>query len=257
MMSAPAQVASSMAVLKRIQEIMFASLWQSLKRVQEIMFASLWQGMNVKAIVYWLITSARVAMLHRGRDKLRGRVLEVGSGDGGQLVHLCGPAAPNVREVVCCEPNKSFHAELRRAMEAARLRAAASGIDVQLRIFAGTLHELVAAEPTARFDVIATWLVLCSVPNVEEAVRDCAALLKSPGGHLMYLEHVAGASAAARAFQRLNQYTYWWLIGDGCQLCRDTTGALDAVTSWRRTHHERRAYLGGLFPMVCGVCEAT
>ena len=97
---------------------------------------------------------------------------------------------------------------------------------------------------------------LITAPDVDEAVNDCASLLKAPGGRLLYLEHVAAASAGARAFQRLNQHTYWWLIGDGCQLCRDTNAALDAIPTWRRIHHERRGFMGGLFPVICGACEA-
>ena len=225
------------------------------KRLKEILFAIIWQRINVKAPVYWLLKSARKSML-RETSKLHGRILEVGSGDGGQLRYLCGVAAPNVQEVVCCEPNKSFHAHLRQEMHAVQRRASAEGIDVKLRLFPGNLHELVEAEPSSRFDAIVTWLVLCSVPDVDEAVNDCASLLKAPGGRLLYLEHVAAASAGARAFQRLNQHTYWWLIGDGCQLCRDTNAALDAIPTWRRIHHERRGFMGGLFPVICGACEA-
>lgn len=231
------------------------------KRAREMMFAAVYGG-AAKYFVYWLTADCRDKW--RRSIAMRGSVCEVGAGDGGQLEYLCGRRAPDVREVVCVEPNPSFHGTLRKQMEAVRLEAAAAGIDVKLRLFAGTLRELREAEPMTRFDVVATLLVLCSVPEPREALRDCAALLKRPGpgipgGSLVYMEHVAAGNVAMRAFQRLNQYTYWWAVGDGCQLCRDTAEALEVVSAeakWTRTLHERHPFMLGLFPVICGTCEA-
>ena len=261
--SAPSVGRRQAHTLERMVVVMSTALVASVaylaasKRMRERFFAFWWAVLGGRAPVYVLAQPVRASVLAKS-GRLSGRLLEVGSGDGAQLEHLCGAAAPLVREVVCIEPNKDFHPPLLRAMASARWHASVAGIDVRLRLFPGTLHEFVEAEPTSRFDIIATWLVLCSVPDVDEAVADCARLLASPGGRLLYMEHVASSSSALRRVQQLVQPA-WTLLGDGCQLCRDTRAALEAVSregKWRSVHHEQHSLLGGILPMICGVCEA-
>ena len=226
------------------------------KRARESFFGFVWSTLGLRAAVHNSMSGLRAAVLKHAGD-LSGRVLEVGSGDGAHLKFLCGPTAPRVRHVTCCEPNPYFHRRLRRAMDDARLQAAAAGIDVTLRLFPGTLKELVQSDDGKDgYDVIACWLVLCSVPDpVAESVRDCARLLKK-SGRLLYLEHVAGRGPRLRWLQQFVQPLYN-LLGDGCQLCRETGAALsDKELPWKRVHHQESEILGGLLPMVCGVCVA-
>ena len=71
--------------------------------------------------------------------------------------------------MVCVEPNPSFHPGLRRTVQRCLERAGAAGIDLKIRLFPGSLAEFSRAEPANKFDVILTWLVLCSVPHPVEA----------------------------------------------------------------------------------------
>lgn len=84
------------------------------------------------------------------------------------------------------------------------------------------------------FDTILCVRVLCSVPNMEETVRELYGLLK-PGGRVLVLEHVVNdwrttkGSILARFMQGLYQVLGWpFFIGDCC-LDRDTERALRAA----------------------------
>lgn len=199
------------------------------------------------------------------RARLEGRVLDVGSGTGTQLKYVCGAAAPRVRELVCVEPNPFFHARLRAAIRVAEDDAARAGVRVSISLFEGTLAQYAAATGGAAagsFDAITCLLVLCSVPDVDAALSECAALLRPGKGQLLFLEHVAAEPGWRRAAQSAMQ-PLWNLCGDGCQLCRDTGAALDRIGErtgrWvRRSSCESarpRAGWARIMPMICGVCE--
>lgn len=228
------------------------------KRAREACFFLWWStfGLSNKLDV---ITRSQSLELLATAGPLSGRVLEVGSGDGVRLPYLCGLKQPAVTEVVCVEPNTLMHAALRQKMEEVHADALQAGIsDLRLTLFEGTLEEYAAQHSGSVFDVIATLLVLCSVPEgPREALSSCAKLLR-PSGRLLYLEHVRGRSRGLRLAQRTIQPVYS-LFGDGCDLCRDTGGAIDLVSGehgWRKVHHVESSVVGGLLPLVCGVCEA-
>lgn len=184
---------------------------------------------------------------------LTGRVLDVGSGEGVNLQYL---AAEDVTEIVCVEPNTYFHRKLReRARQAVEERRARRGKPLSVRIFAGTLSEYAeSAEALSLFDCVTCILVLCSVGDLRHDCRLAARLLKPDGSALYYLEHVAGSGLMLRTAQRLIQ-PLWNLLGDGCQLCRCTGHELHSLRGVA-SHTERRfSLLGGLLPVVCGVCR--
>lgn len=91
------------------------------------------------------------------------------------------------------------------------------------------------------FDTIICVRVLCSVPDLEQTMRELYALLR-PGGKVLVMEHVvnpwrtAKGSVAARIAQGVYQGLGWsFFIGDCC-LDRDVEGALrgaaDADGGW-------------------------
>lgn len=192
--------------------------------------------------------------------KLSGRVLDVGSGTGTQLRFLCGKGAPDVTELVCIEPSPFLHEQLRASIRSELSAAERAGIKVDITLFEGTLEryssECLAAGGS--FDAVSCLLVLCSVPDLDAALTQCARLLKPGTGKLLFLEHVIAEPGWKRAVLRGVQ-PLWNLVGDGCQLCRDTTGAIDRVGErtgrWRRSPHVQLPLQRGFLPLACGICE--
>ena len=221
-------------------------------------FAWLWRGLGMDVRTHAALRETKVALM---RDAaLAGRVLDVGSGTGGGLPQLC--ACAGVREVVCVEPNEHFREALLAAIATELAAARARGQPLAIEQFAGTLAEYARAVGPAgegAFDAVTCLLVLCSVPEQDAALLDCARLLKQRGGKLVYLEHVRADSRALRALQAVVQPA-WGLVGDGCQLCRDTAGALDRVGAatgkWSTRAFRRQVQLGACVPFICGVCSS-
>src|SRR5271169_2081560 len=135
---------------------------------------------------------AEVACLAQWRADLlalaEGDVLEIGAGTGANL-----PLYPRgVRSLQLTEPDADMLARLRRRMSVAPMR------QVQAR------EAAVDALPfdDAAFDTVVSTLVLCSVPDVSRALSEVRRVLR-PGGHLLFLEHVAAEDRPARlAWQR-------------------------------------------------------
>jgi SAM-dependent methyltransferase len=143
---------------------------------------------------------------------LSGRVLEVGAGNGMNFAHY--PAT--VDEVVALEPEPY----LREKAEAAA-RSAPVGVTVR----DGVAHPLPLEDDS--FDVAVASLVLCSVPEPDDAIAELRRVLR-PGGELRFLEHVRSSRPRkARVQQVLDGAGVWpWLIG-GCHTARDTLAALE------------------------------
>jgi SAM-dependent methyltransferase len=112
---------------------------------------------------------------------LSGRVLEVGAGTGTNFELYPDP----VTEVVAVE------CERRLAVLARQAAAAAS---VPVAVGTDTVEQFSDGE---LFDAVVCSLVLCSVDEPDNVVRQLYSLLKR-GGELRYLEHIAGSGARAR-----------------------------------------------------------
>ena len=143
---------------------------------------------------------------------LSGRVLEVGAGNGMNFARY--PAT--VDEVVALEPEPY----LREKAE-----AAARSAPVRVTVRDGVAHPLPLEDDS--FDVAVASLVLCSVPEPDDAIAELRRVLR-PGGELRFLEHVRSSRPRkARVQQVLDGAGVWpWLIG-GCHTARDTLAALE------------------------------
>ena len=140
-----------------------------------------------------------------------GRVIEVGAGNGLNFAHY--PAA--VTEVIAVEPEP----HLRSIAEANAAQAA-----VPVKVVDGTAGDLPADD--ALFDVAVASLVLCSVPDQDQALAEIRRVLK-PGGELRFFEHVQAGTPGRRRVQRALDATIWpWLVG-GCHCGRDTRLAIE------------------------------
>jgi SAM-dependent methyltransferase len=145
---------------------------------------------------------------------LRGRVLEVGAGDGRNFAHY----PPAVSEVLAVEPEPYLR---RLASDAAR------GAPVPVTVVDG-VAELLPLEDGV-FDSVVSSLVLCSVIDQEIALAELHRVLL-PGGELRFYEHVIAERGLGKAVQaRLDGSGIWPHLGAGCHLARDTVGAIAAA----------------------------
>src|SRR5690242_1017533 len=107
--------------------------------------------------------------------RLSGTVLEIGPGAGANLRYL----RDGTVRWIGVEPNPFMERYLRE--EAARL-----GMAVELRL--GTADHLPVDDGSV--DAVISTLVLCCVPDQQQALQEILRALR-PGGRLLFIEHVA------------------------------------------------------------------
>jgi ubiquinone/menaquinone biosynthesis C-methylase UbiE len=145
-------------------------------------------------------------------DGLRGRVIEVGAGNGINFGHY----PESVEEVVAVEPEPYLRSKAQRAARAARVNVSVRG---------GVAAELACKD--ASFDAAVTSLVLCSVPDQMMALRELHRVLR-PGGALRFLEHVRSERAGkARVQATLDRSGIWPRLAGGCHCSRATQRAVE------------------------------
>lgn len=145
---------------------------------------------------------------------LRGRVVEVGAGDGRNFALY----PPEVTEVLAIEPEPY----LRRLAERTARRA-----PVPVRVLDGTAESLPLAD--ASCNAVVSSLVLCSVADQSTALAEMRRVL-APGGELRFFEHVVARGRTATAVQSaLDRTGLWPRLGAGCHLSRDTVASIEAA----------------------------
>ncbi len=137
---------------------------------------------------------------------LRGRVIEVGCGDGRNFQHY----PPGVSQVLGVEPDPN-------AREVASERAAEARVPIE--VVEGVASPLPAED--ASFDAAVLVWVLCSVPDPAAALRELRRVLV-PDGELRFYEHVRSGNAAFRALQRAGDALFWTRALGGCETARDS-----------------------------------
>ncbi len=175
-------------------------------------------------------------------EGLRGRVLELGCGDGAHFRLY----PESVTELVAVEPEENLLARAERAAAEARC---------PVRILPGFAEDLPADD--GEFDAAVAALVLCSVGDQQAALAELMRVI-SPGGELRFFEHVR-ADARLHASAQVAVQPVWSRLGGGCHLARDTEGAIrDAGFEVERCEHFTFApgflqKLGG--PHILGVAR--
>ena len=168
---------------------------------------------------------------------VEGTVVEIGAGAGANL-----PFFPPGVHVVAIEPNPYMHPYLQK--DAERL-----GVDVEIRT-AGAEGMDVGDESA---DFVVCTLVLCSVDDIGEVLREVLRVLK-PGGRFIFVEHVAAPAATRlRSWQRRLR-PLWIRIGDGCCPDRETWKSIEAAgfSDLELEHFDSRA-IPLVRPHIAGV----
>jgi ubiquinone/menaquinone biosynthesis C-methylase UbiE len=143
---------------------------------------------------------------------LGGRVIELGFGSGLNIETY----PERVESVAAVEPSGvawGMSAE-RRAASHTPIRR--SGLDGQA-----------LDEPDAAFDSALSTFTLCTIPDVELALREVHRVLR-PGGMFVYLEHGLSPDTGVARWQRRMEPLQKAVAG-GCHLSRDIAGLIRAA----------------------------
>ena len=145
-------------------------------------------------------------------DGARGRVVEVGAGNGINFEHY----PTTVDRLVAIEPEPYLRSQAERA-------AADAPVPVEVR--SGTAASLELAPRSV--DVLVVSGVLCSVPDQGAALAEFRRVLR-PGGELRFYEHVRSRRPAFARWQRWVDPVWSRFMG-GCHTNRDTVTSIDAA----------------------------
>ena len=138
-------------------------------------------------------------------SSLRGDVLEIGPGAGANF-----PLFPKQIRWIGIDPNPA----MRRYLLS---RAGAAGITADLRLGGAERMDV----PREAFDFVVGTLVLCSVPDVSQVLREVRRVLR-PGGSFLFFEHVAAPRGTMRRRVQWLLRPAFRFFGDGCHPDRET-----------------------------------
>lgn len=134
----------------------------------------------------------------------QGHILEIGFGTGLNLPHY----PEQVQRITVVDPNPGMHRKARRRIENSR-------IEVDKRMLSS--EELPFEDET--FDCVVSTFTLCSIQNVDRALKEIYRVLK-PEGELLLLEHGLSPDPGVQRWQqRLNGLER--RLADNCHLNRN------------------------------------
>lgn len=139
-----------------------------------------------------------------------GRVLEVGAGSGLNLPLYTSRAT----EVIALDPHPKLLSMLRKQHASTEIRSVRASA------------EAIPLRASSVDTVVITW-TLCSIPDVEKALREMHRVLKT-GGKLLFVEHGLAPEAGVQRWQhRLSPL--WKRLAGGCHLDRPIGKLIDAA----------------------------
>jgi ubiquinone/menaquinone biosynthesis C-methylase UbiE len=165
--------------------------------------------------VFWLerycLASWRTELL----SLLHGNVLELGAGTGVNLDYY----QSQVTNLTLVEPDPFMRRRLVRKLKTRNSRQ-------QIRLLEHSAEAL--AIDDASIDAVVATLVLCSVNDVLQVLREARRVLRQ-NGKLVLIEHVAApAGTSQRSWQNCLEPA-WTRLSGGCHLLRDPRPTLEAV----------------------------
>ena len=171
---------------------------------------------------------------------LRGRVVEIGAGNGLNFSHY--PHA--VSEVAAAEPEDYLRE---------RAEQAAAQAPVSVRVVDAVADRLPFDD--GAFDAGVASLVLCSVPDQAAALAELRRVIR-PGGELRFYEHVLAEDERLARFQR-RALPIWRFCAGGCHCDRETARAIEdsgfEITRCRRFDFRTSLLEYPATPRVLGV----
>lgn len=196
---------------------------------------------RVAALIYdpclWVAELAGMRSRRRALlAQASGRVLEIGAGTGLNLAHY----PDDLRELVLLEPEPAMRKRLARRLRRAGRHAVLIDAAAERLPFAD-----------GSFDTVVCTLVLCTVHAPDRTLAEVGRVL-SPGGRLLFIEHVRAESPLLAHFQdRLLEP--WRRFACGCRCNRATVELMRAcgfhvhasATSWRAMPAIVRPLMGG------------
>lgn len=163
-----------------------------------------------------------------------GRVLEIGIGTGANLPFY----SQKVSEIIGIEPELAM-------LKKAELMVKQAPSNALVKLAVGDAHHLEFADNS--FDTVIMCLVLCTIPDPLQSLKEAHRVLKADG-QLLFLEHVrAPSSWVARCQDVVNPA--WKHLACGCQLNRDTETTITQVgfvfQDIQRFQHPKLISVGG------------
>ncbi|KAF3689759.1 Methyltransferase-like protein 7A [Channa argus] len=142
-------------------------------------------------------------------------ILEIGCGTGANFEFF-----PPGCKVICTDPNRHFQRYLKKSMD--------QNDHLTYERFVVSSGEDMGSVEDESIDVVVCTLVLCSVNDVPQTLREVQRILR-PGGAFFFIEHVAAkASTWAHFFQHVFQPA-WYYVLDGCEVTRETWKHVEAA----------------------------
>lgn len=143
-------------------------------------------------------------------------VLEVGAGTGANLAHY----PSTIDRLVLTDPDPHMLDRLRRRLRVLPPEA----LPPSREVLVAEVDHLPFED--AAFDAVVSTLVLCSVPDQGQALREMHRVLK-PGGVMVFLEHVAAQEGSSRLRWQQRVEPFWKRVSGNCHLTRVTREAIE------------------------------
>jgi ubiquinone/menaquinone biosynthesis C-methylase UbiE len=161
-------------------------------------------------ILDWVLSGKGVrAIRSQTLAPARGEVLEIGIGTGMNV-----PLYPaQVQRIVSLSPDAELDGR-------ARLRAEERGLVIEHQT--GSAMKMPYRDQS--FDTVVSTLVLCTVPDPEQAVREIMRVLR-PGRQFLFFEHVVAEKGFNRGMQRVLEPIFK-RMNCGCSMLRDTASTI-------------------------------